>query len=85
MSVYRRSVFRKTDVCCEAGHTANGSTYTLEAIATLLGLGAGHVAKTVVLALNVGVFLMVEGYNLVSQFKGQGRASATYRDRPISS
>lgn len=43
-------------------HTADGSTYTFEAIATLLGFGACHVAKMVVLALNVGVLLMMEGW-----------------------
>lgn len=40
---------------------ADGSTYTFEAIATLLGFGAGHVTEIVVLALNVGVLLMMEG------------------------
>jgi hypothetical protein len=43
------------------GHMADGSTYTFEAIATLLGFGAGHVTEIVVLALNVGVLLMMEG------------------------
>jgi hypothetical protein len=67
------------------GYRADGSTYTLKAFATLPGLFAGQVAKTVVLALNVGVLLMVEGYPLVSQFESQAGQPATYRDRPIAS
>lgn len=70
------------------GHTAHGSTYTLEAIATLLGFGASHVAKMVVLALNVGVLLMMEGYPLVrsansrvKQGKQQRTATAQLRHR----
>lgn len=67
MSVYSRSLFRNQRLMHalvrleREGHMADGSTYTFEAIATLLGFGAGHVTEIVVLALNVGVLLMMEG------------------------
>lgn len=67
------------------GHTVDGSTYTFEAIATLLGFGAGHAAKMVVLALYFGVFLMMEGCLLVSESENQAGQSVTYRDCPIAS
>lgn len=64
----QRGIAHCDDIACElhfGGLGGGGTTYALETLVALLGLGAGEVAQAIVLALSIVVVASVKGYNIL--------------------